>query len=81
MKKINENKGVNNRMDKSDRLQGILRKLPLVWVDIIGAQHYTNRSRSRINLAITNGSLSYSKISGRLLFKIDWLDQWLEGTK
>ena len=49
------------------------------WVDLKAACDYCGLSASTIRRYIRSGQLRCSKTSGKLMFKIEWLDKWMEG--
>ena len=49
------------------------------WLDISKAESYTSLSESTIRRAVKRGTLKVSKVTGKLLFKSEWLDRWLCG--
>jgi excisionase family DNA binding protein len=49
------------------------------WVDLKAACDYCGLSASTIRRYIRSGQLRCSKPSGKLMFKIEWLDKWMEG--
>jgi len=48
------------------------------WLDIKGVVEYTSLSTSTIRRAIQKGELKVSNKTGKLLFKLDWIQKWLE---
>ncbi len=52
---------------------------PPVWLDIKKAIQYSSLSNSTLKRAIRRGNLKASKVSGKILIKSDWLDQYLIG--
>ena len=49
------------------------------WVDLKAACDYCGLSASTIRRYIRSGRLKCSKPAGELMFKIEWLDQWMGG--
>ena len=49
------------------------------WLDIKGVVEYTSLSTSTIRRAIQKGELKASSKTGKLLFKKEWVDGWLNG--
>jgi len=49
------------------------------WLAITEAVAYTSVSESTIRRAVRKGELKVSKATGKLLFKVEWIDKWLEG--
>jgi len=50
---------------------------PPNWMDMKDAIKYTTLSESTLKRAIRNGELQASRVTGKILFKIDMLDRWL----
>ena len=67
------------------QIKGVLEELRTIvqtkssngWMDINEVVHYTSLSESTIRRAVRKGELKVSKATGKLLFKIDWIDKWL----
>ena len=49
------------------------------WLDLTAASTYCSLSPSTIRRSIRSGQLKTSKSTGKLMFKIEWLDKWLNG--
>ena len=49
------------------------------WLDLTAASKYCSLSPSTIRRSIRSGQLKTSKSTGKLMFKIEWLDKWLNG--
>ena len=49
------------------------------FLDINQVAQLTSLSQSTIRRAIRKGELKCSKKLGKLLFKVEWVDRWLEG--
>lgn len=49
------------------------------WLNIDEACNYTSLSQSTIRRAIKRGELKVSRRTGRLLFKLNDIDRWLNG--
>ena len=47
------------------------------WLNINAVKEYTSLSISKIRRSVANGQLKSSKKAGRLLFKISWIEKWL----
>ncbi len=47
------------------------------WLNINGVKEYTSLSVRKIRRSVANGQLKSSKKAGRLLFKITWIEKWL----
>ena len=52
---------------------------PDKWLDIAAAADYCSVSRSTLRRHISQGSLSASNKTGKTLFKLSNLEQWLNG--
>ena len=57
----------------------ILGKEAKKWMNISEASNYTSMSSSTIRRAIKKGVLKVSRSTGKLLFKTEWVDKWLNG--
>ena len=49
------------------------------WLDIKEACEYTSVSHSTLRRAISKGSLKASHSTGKLLFKVEEIERWLNG--
>jgi|AP59_1055472.scaffolds.fasta_scaffold145888_2 predicted DNA-binding transcriptional regulator AlpA len=49
------------------------------FLDINQVVHYASLSESTIRRAIKKGVLKVSRSTGKLLFKTEWVDKWLNG--
>ena len=49
------------------------------WMDINEVVFYSSLSLSTIRRGVTRGSLKASRVTGKLLFKKEWVDAWLNG--
>ena len=47
------------------------------WLNIKGVSDYTSLSIPKIRRSIAKGELQVPKNGGRLLFKVSWVDKWL----
>ena len=66
--------------DVLDKLRDIVQeKSSNVWMDISDTVNYSSVSESTIRRAVARGSLKVSHTTGKLLFKTEWLDKWLNG--
>ena len=66
--------------DVLDELRDIVQeKSSNVWMDISETVKYSSVSESTIRRAVARGSLKVSHTTGKLLFKTEWLDKWLNG--
>ena len=69
------------------QIKGVLEELKTIvqaksrnrWMNINEVVHYTSLSESTIRRAVARGSLKVSHTTGKLLFKTEWLDKWLNG--
>ena len=57
----------------------ILGKEAKKWMSISEVSNYTSMSSSTIRRAIKKGVLKVSRSTGKLLFKTEWVDKWLNG--
>ena len=55
----------------------ILNKNINKWLTIKDASKYSTLSVTRIRKAINNKELQVSKKGGKLLFRYEWIDEWL----
>ena len=51
----------------------------LSYMDMKQVVQYSSTSASTIRRAIAKGELKCSKKLGKLLFKVEWVDRWLNG--
>lgn len=51
------------------------------WMSMKDAIIYTGLSVSSLNRATNKGNLRVSKVTGKNLFKKEWIDNYLEGVK
>ena len=49
------------------------------FMDMKQVVQYSSTSASTIRRAIAKGELKCSKKIGKLLFKVEWVDRWLNG--
>ena len=49
------------------------------WLDIREVSNQTNLSKSTIRRAVQTGELKCSKRTGKLLFKVEDIERWLNG--
>ena len=67
-------------MERLDNIQKKLdSKLAKGWLDLKAACKYCSQSTSTIRRSIRSGHLKSSKSTGKLMFKVEWLDKWLNG--
>ena len=69
----------NNRLIETlDKIEKhILKGNREKWLNINAVKEYTSLSISKIRRSVANGQLKSSKKAGRLLFKITWIEKWL----
>lgn len=49
------------------------------WINMKEVCKYTGLSNSTIGRAVNKGTLKVSNQTGKKLFRISWVDRWLEG--
>ena len=65
-------------IERLDRIEGTLsNQIKDKWLNIKEASEYASLSVTRIRKAVIVGELKVSKTGGRLLFKSEWIDKWL----
>ena len=65
-----------------DRIEAITKETSVRgWIDIKKACIYTSLSASTIRRAIHSGKLKYSKPGGKLMFKIEWLERFMNNKR
>ena len=68
-----------NLLERLERIEKKLdNKFNNRWVDLKAACEYCDLSASTIRRSIRSGRLKCNK-TGKLMFKIEWLDKWMEG--
>ena len=60
-------------------IERIIRDNHIKWYNIKDVSKITNLSQSTIRRAISKGELKASKKTGKLLFKLDWIERFLNG--
>jgi len=75
---VNYTQKVINELDELI-IREEIQRLEKSWMDIKKVVRYTSLSTSTINRAVASGQLKTSKVTGKLLFKKDWVDGWLNG--
>ncbi len=60
-------------------IQDKIRRLEKPWMDIKRTARYSSTSISTLRRAVASGRLKTSKATGKLLFKKEWVDGWLNG--
>ena len=65
------------RLDKIETL--IEEKTKDKWLNLMQACDYCQLSASSLRRSTASGSLKVSKVAGKLLFRKQWLDKWLNG--
>ena len=68
---------IMERLDRIEEAVSTIRREN--WLNIRGASDYTSLSIVKLRRAVASGELKASKKAGRLLFKIRWIDKWLNG--
>jgi len=68
---------VLNRLDRIE--MKLDSKFNNKWIDLKAACGYCGLSPSTLRRSIRSGSLNCSKTSGKLMFKVEWLDKWMRG--
>jgi len=67
-------------LDKLDEIRNLIRSdLRDQWLSIRQVCQYSNLSESTIRRAIKKGILKVSRKTGKNLFRISWVDEFLEG--
>ena len=64
-------------LDRMDRNQ--VNTQPKKYLTIKDVSYSTSLSQSTIRRAIRKGELKCSKKLGKLLFKVEWVDRWING--
>ena len=49
------------------------------FLDMKQVVQFSSNSTSSIRRAVASGQLKVSKVTGKLLFKKEWVDRWLNG--
>jgi len=49
------------------------------FLDMKQVVQFSSNSASSIRRAVASGQLKVSKVTGKLLFKKEWVDRWLNG--
>ena len=52
-------------------------KISKGWLDLTAASKYCSLSPATIRRSIRSGQLKTSKSTGKLMFKVEWIDNWL----
>ena len=69
-----------NLLERLERIEKkIDAKMGKSWVDLKAACDYCGLSASTLMRNKRSGQLKCSKPAGKLMFKIEWLDKWMEG--
>ena len=67
-------------MERLDNIQKKLdSKLAKGWLDLKAASKYCDLSPQTLMRYNRSGQLKSSKSTGKLMFKVEWLDKWLNG--
>ena len=68
----------HNLLERLERIEKkIDSKVNKYWLSLKEASYISSLSRSTINRAISKGELKVSKKTGKLLFKLDWIEKFL----
>ena len=51
---------------------------PDKWLDMKRTCEYTSLSESTIRRGITNGNLEFTKPTGKLMFRLSWIDSFMK---
>ena len=71
---------VNQKLEKVlSRIEKINGAELKPWMNLHDASNYTTLSRIKIRRACMAGELKVSRATGKLLFRKEWLDRWLNG--
>jgi hypothetical protein len=73
---------VINELDEliiQDEMRDEMLRLEKPWMDIKKTARYSSTSISTIRRNVASGQLKVSKVTGKLLFKKEWVDRWLNG--
>ena len=69
---------MNAILERLDKIENTLsNRIEDKWLNIAEASRYASLSTTRIRKAVILGELRVSKNGGRLLFKSEWIDKWL----
>ena len=69
---------MNAILERLDKIENTLsNRIEDKWLNIGEASRYASLSITRIRKAVILGELRVSKNGGRLLFKSEWIDKWL----
>ena len=74
-----EQQKIINGLDERKKKLDAMLWLEAPWMDIKMTARYSSTSVSTIRRAVASGRLKTSKTAGKLLFKKDWVDKWLNG--
>ena len=67
-------------IERLDNIQKKLdSKLAKGWLDLKAASKYCDLSPQTLMRYNRSGQLKSSKSTGKLMFKVEWLDKWLNG--
>jgi len=71
---------IHSIAEQLDRIEKkIDNKLNRTWLSISDAIKTTGLSRSTIHRAIKSGELKSVKNGGKLMFRREWIDWWIQG--
>jgi len=69
---------MNAILERLDKIEHTLsNRIEDRWLNIAEASRYASLSITRLRKAVILGELRVSKSGGRLLFKSEWIDKWL----
>ena len=69
-----------NIKSQLDRIEKKLEsKINTKWIDLKSAEKYCGLSASTLRRAMRIGKLKFRRSKRKLLFKYDWLDQFING--
>jgi len=67
-------------IEKLDELHKLVRgNIQNKWLNLQEVSAYSSLSESTIRRAVKRGSLKASHVTGKLLFKVSSVDNWLKG--
>jgi len=67
-------------IERLDKIETLLEeKTKDKWLNLMQACDYTSLSTSTLRRAVAGGRLKVSKVAGKLMFRKQWLDKWLNG--
>ena len=67
-------------LDMLEEIKDLIKdKLSDRWLNIGEVASYASVSESTVRRAVKRGTLNASQVTGKLLFKVSWVDRWLNG--